>query len=51
MAKSTKLVPFFQKIDPDVVFRWKETITANEKIKKRLEEALEDNTKKHQDKK
>lgn len=47
MAKSTKLVPFFQKIDSAVVFKWKETITANEKIKERLEEALLDNTEKH----
>ena len=47
MAESTKLVPFFQKINPNVVFQWKETITQNEKIKSRLEEALLDNAEKH----
>jgi len=47
MAKSTKLTPFFQKIEPDVLYKWKETITKNEKIKERLEEALMDNIKKH----
>lgn len=47
MAKSTKLIPFFQKIDPEVIYKWKETITQNEKIKERLEEALLDNIIKH----
>lgn len=47
MADSTKLVSFFQKIDPKVLESWKETINHTETIKKRLEESLEDNTKKH----
>lgn len=51
MAQSTKLVPFFQKIDEKVVFNWKETITRNETMRKRLEEALEDNMEKHKNEK
>lgn len=52
MAESTKLAPFFQKIDGKIIYNWKETITRNETIRKRLEEALIDNSKKHeQDKK
>lgn len=48
MAKSTKLTPFFQKIEPKILYKWKDTITKNETIKERLEEALNDNTKKHE---
>ena len=39
--------PFFQKIDLNIVYKWKETITQNEMIKDRLEEALLDNAQKH----
>ncbi len=45
--KDGKLVPFFQKINRDVVFKWKETITQNERIKERLEEALKKDTEEH----
>lgn len=47
MGKSTKLKPFAQKIDSKILVDWKETITKNETIKERLEESLQDNTKKH----
>lgn len=47
MAKSTKLIPFFQKIEPDILYKWKETITKNETIKVRLEEALKKDTEEH----
>lgn len=47
MAESTKLIAFFQKINPKILEEWKKTINRTELIRKRLEEALEDNTKKH----
>ena len=47
MANSAKLEPFFQKIDGKTIYDWKETITHNETIRGRLEEALKDNTQKH----
>ena len=47
MANSTKLEPFFQKIDGKIINNWKETITHRETIRERLEEALRDNTQKH----
>lgn len=51
MGTSAKLVPFFQKIDGGILFEWKETITQNETIKGRLENALkrdiEENKKKN----
>jgi len=42
-----KLVPFFQKIDEKIIYNWKETITRNETIRKRLEEALKNDTNEH----
>ena len=47
MAESTKLKRFNAQIDPKILEKWKETITGNESKKDRLEEALQDNTKKH----
>ena len=47
MAVSAKLIPFFQKIDLQVIREWKDTITGNETFRARLEEALKDNTTKH----
>ncbi len=47
MATSTKLSAFFQKIDEKIIYNWKETITRNETIRKRLEEALKKDTEEH----
>ena len=47
MASSAKLKPFFQKIDAQVIYEWRETVTGNETIRERLEEALKDNALKH----
>lgn len=49
MAESTKLTNFFQKINPKILKEWKRTINRTELIRERLEEALEDNIKKHQE--
>ncbi len=45
--RKSKTKPFFQKIDAEILYRWKDSITQNEKIKDRLEEALLDNIEKH----
>lgn len=45
------VVPFFQNISPEVIHDWKETMTRNETIRGRLEEALKDNAEKHKGKK
>jgi len=50
MGNSTKLVSFNSKIDPKILEEWKDTITHNELIRGRLEEALQDNIKKHKEK-
>lgn len=50
MAKSTKLAPFFQRIDPQILKDWKETITRNESMRERLEKALLNDIKNHQKK-
>ncbi len=42
-----EVIPFFQKIEGKTIYNWKETITHNETIRGRLEEALRDNTLKH----
>jgi len=49
MAESTKLVPFFQKINEKILFNWKESMTQNDSIRNRLEESLKDNMEKHKD--
>lgn len=48
MAKSAKLIPFYQKINPEILKKWKESINRTEIMRVRLEEALLDNAKKHQ---
>lgn len=45
--ENENLSPFFQKIDPKVIYDWKETINHNETIRERLEEALRNNTNEH----
>ena len=50
MMKSTKLVQIGNKINPDILIKWKESISGNEKKRERLEEALLDNIKKHDNK-
>ena len=44
MASSTKLVPFFQKIDSEILRRWKETVIGTETLRGRLEDALKKDT-------
>jgi len=45
--ENENLIGFFEKIDPKILYNWRETITGNETFRARVEEALKDNTTKH----